>query len=394
VKPSLLEAVGLGVAYGTKPILDISHLSLAEGETLAVIGPNGAGKSTLMRVLAFLEAPTRGEVRFEGRPLRWRSRELISVRRKFASVFQEPLLCDTTVEANVTLGLRLRGERASDARIRTRIWMEKLGIGRLGERSVRTLSVGEAQRTSLARALATDPKILFLDEAFAALDTPSRERLLIDFQNLRRESRTTAIIVTQNQDEALRLADRVAVLMDGRLEQIGPSLDVFRKPVTEKVARFVGMETVLPGRVSGVEDRLLRIESRGTEIRARGMARKGETVLVGIRPEEIALQRLDLAVNEKSSENRLTGRVTGLRPMGSHVRLQVDCGETLVALVPWRILMDLSLQEGSGVLAAFTAESAHVIRLDGNGRPELDSDDRRPYETNPRVVLKQGVEKP
>lgn len=365
MSPPLLEASGLRVAYGAKPILDIPHLSVAEGETLAVIGPNGAGKSTLMRVLAFLEAPTTGEVRFEGRPLRWRSGELIPVRRKFASVFQEPLLCDATVEANVTLGLRLRGESASDARIRSRIWMERLGIGRLGERSVRTLSVGEAQRTSLARALATDPKILFLDEAFAALDAPSRERLLVDFQNLRRESRTTSIMVTQNQEEALRLADRVAVLMDGRIEQVGASLEVFRKPVTEKVARFVGMETVFAGRVSGRESTLLTIESGGTEIRARGTAEKGEAVLVGIRPEEIALQRRDVVLNGKSPENLLAGRVTGLRPMGSHVRLQVDCGETLVALVPWRTVVDLSIEESSPVLATFTAESAHVIRRDG-----------------------------
>jgi ABC-type sugar transport system ATPase subunit len=140
--------------YGGVTVLDVPAVAVGPGEIFALIGPNGAGKSTLLRILGLLERPAAGIVRFRGQPVPWGGRDLLDTRRQFACVFQEPLLCDATVEANVALGLRLRHRPAEEVAAQTRTWLARLGIAHLAGREARTLSGGEAQRTSLARAFA------------------------------------------------------------------------------------------------------------------------------------------------------------------------------------------------------------------------------------------------
>ncbi|HWU36668.1 MAG TPA: ATP-binding cassette domain-containing protein, partial [Candidatus Acidoferrum sp.] len=149
---TILEAHDLRVAYDGETALEVSEIKIQEGEVLALIGPNGAGKSTLLRVLALLESPTSGSLFFRGQPISWGSRDLLALRRCLACVFQEALLCDTTVEANAALGLRLRRRPDAEVATRVRMWLERLGIAHLAERRARTLSGGEGQRVSLARA--------------------------------------------------------------------------------------------------------------------------------------------------------------------------------------------------------------------------------------------------
>ncbi len=168
---------GVQVERAERRILDVQELDVFPGEVLAVVGPNGAGKSTLIHVLALLEQPSAGQVRFDGQPLRG---GLLSYRRRMAVVFQEPLLLDASVESNVGSGLALRGVPRAERAGRVRRWLERFAIESLARRSARTLSGGEAQRTSLARALALEPEVLLLDEPFAALDEPTRQALIDD----------------------------------------------------------------------------------------------------------------------------------------------------------------------------------------------------------------------
>ena len=211
----VLRLCGVIVRYGQHVVLDLPELRVAPGEVLAIMGPNGAGKSTLLHVAALLRRPQRGEVWIAGeRATRRRERAL---RRRTAMVLQEPLLFDVSVVANAASGLRFRGLGRRDAEHRAREWLERFGVGHLAARNARTLSGGEAQRVSLARAFAVEPELLVLDEPFAALDPATRETIVPELAVQLRETRTAAVIVTHDASEAVALADRLLVLVEGRI---------------------------------------------------------------------------------------------------------------------------------------------------------------------------------
>jgi tungstate transport system ATP-binding protein len=340
--------------------LAVGALDVREGEVLAVIGPNGAGKSTLLRVLALLEPPARGTVRFRGGAPRTPA-ERLAVRRRTAMVFQDALLCDTTVTANVRLPLTFRGVPRAEADRRVGPWLERLGIAHLAARSARTLSGGEAQRASLARAFALEPEALLLDEPFAALDAPTREALLDDLVRLLGEARTTTVFVTHERGEALRLGDRVAVLLDGRLAQLGPPGEVFGAPADDAVARFVGVENLLAGRVAAAHDGLVDVGAGGHTLTVVGSAAVDTPVLVGIRPEDVVLEPCDPGP-PTSARNRLPGTVTRLTPLGAVCRVQVACGVPLVVVVTRPSVETLALAPGVAVTASFKATAARLVR--------------------------------
>jgi tungstate transport system ATP-binding protein len=364
----MLEARGVAVAYGARTVLEVDELAVRRGETLALIGPNGAGKSTLLRVLGLLERPARGEVRLDGQPVGW-GRDLLRARRRFASVFQEPLLADTTVERNVGLGLALRRVPGPALRRRSAHWMDRLGIGGLAGRPVRTLSGGEAQRTSLARAFAIEPDVLLLDEPFSALDAPTREELLRDLQRILRDAAVTTVFVTHERAEALRLGDRVGVVLDGRVAQLAAPEVVFGRPATPGVARFVGVENLLPGRVAAADDGLVTVDTGRLRIRAPGDEPVGRRVLVCVRPEDVVLGTAEGRPTRDSALNHFFGRVADLVPAGIQVRVQVECGDSLVALVTRHSVQELALTPGTPVTVSFKASAIHLIeREEAGGR--------------------------
>lgn len=235
--PPILAAYGLRLVREGRAVLDIPTLEVREGEVLAVIGPNGAGKTSLLLSLALL-LPADMDYRFGGRPVRL-PQESLALRRQMAVVFQEPLLLDTTVLENVVLPQRLRGVPRAEARSRAEEWLERLGVSHLARRHAHGLSGGEAQRVSLARALVTRPRVLFLDEPFASLDVVTRGDLLRDLPALLRAVGATALFVTHDFTEIPPIADRVAVLSGGRLVQIGTPREVFTRPAGELVSRLV-----------------------------------------------------------------------------------------------------------------------------------------------------------
>ena len=220
-----------------RDVLRVDSLDIQRGETLAVVGPNGAGKSTLLLALAHLLRPARGDIQFDGKPItQWNDLEY---RRKFSFVFQSPLLMDMTVEQNVALGLKFRGVSKEETRRRVGRWIKALGIETLAKRRASQLSGGEAQRVSLARAFALEPELLLLDEPFAALDPPTRAKLLEDLSAILKQDHRTAVFVTHNLNEAAKLSHRIAVAIGGMLRQVGTARQIKSHPADESVRAFL-----------------------------------------------------------------------------------------------------------------------------------------------------------
>lgn len=235
----ILEVRDLQVRRGRREVLAVPHLAVHAGERLALVGPNGAGKSTLLEVLALLRPPTGGTVQMRGQPVRWQPGELVRLRRELAVVFQRPLLLHGTLLDNVALGLRLRGVAQAAATAQAGHWLAQLGIAHLAGQQAGRVSVGEAQRASLARALAPRPAVLLLDEPFTALDSLARHSLLATLDGVLRDQGCGVVLVTHDWREVRRLAERVAVLFGGQLVQLGPVAEVERQPASAQVAALL-----------------------------------------------------------------------------------------------------------------------------------------------------------
>ncbi len=362
-KQPILEARNLSCSRGEKLVLRIEKFSINEGETVAIIGPNGAGKSTLLLMLAQLLKPDQGEIFLRGQMVS--KAESLAIRRRIALVLQDPLLVNGNVFENVALGLRFRGFPKQEISRRVEDWLSRLNISHLKDRRSNQLSGGEAQRVSLARALVTEPDILMLDEPFSALDAPTRATLLEDFQELVSELSLTMIFVTHDLDEALFLGNKVAVILDGELRQQGPPEEIFTAPADLEVAAFVGVETVIPGKVAEIRNGHVTVAVADIQIEAVGEARLDQPVYVCLRPEDLTLWH-GTDIPPSSARNFLKGKVNRLSSQGPLVRVVLDCNSfRAVALVTRTSLQKLKLNIGDEVAATFKASGVHIIpRLD------------------------------
>lgn len=233
----ILRVENLQMIKGGQLILDIPHLSISPGEVVSLIGPNGAGKSTLFKVLAFLEKPTAGQVFFHGRPVEAGSSSL-ETRRRMAMVFQDPLLISGSVFENVALGLRLRQVPEQEIKARVPLWLERFSIGHLANRSAKSLSGGEAQRVSLARAFILEPEVMFLDEPFTSLDAPTQAALIDQLEEVIRSTRVTTLFVTHNATEIPLYTDRVLAMENRRIQAEGSLEEMTASPATPFLKAF------------------------------------------------------------------------------------------------------------------------------------------------------------
>jgi tungstate transport system ATP-binding protein len=356
----ILEARNLKVERGGTTLLNVPSLIIQDGEVLSLIGPNGAGKTTLLQTLSYLLKPFQGEISFRGQRVN-SSHPIFEYRRKFALVFQEPLLFDTTVYENVASGLKIRGRKREEINRRVGEELDRFGISHLGHRSARTLSGGEAQRASLARAFAIKPEILILDEPFASLDPPSREFMIEDLERILRQTRTTTIFATHDRLEALRLSGRIAVMNGGKILQIGTPEEVMNHPLDEFVASFVGVENTLHGRVTKRDGGTFTVSISNQKIEAVGEVHIGEAVALCIRPENVTLL-LPSSKEVSSARNVFSGKIVKITPLGLFQKVQLHCGFPLVAYVTNHALEELSLKEGKDVKVSFKATAIHVVR--------------------------------
>ncbi len=346
-----LEVRGLVVQRGGVSVLEIDALDIPRGLVTVVIGPNGSGKSTLLGALQLVLHPARGTLTLDGESMH---ADPVKTRRRMSAAFQEPLLLSMSVRANVELPLRLRGVDRRRRRELAEHWLERFGIAALARRHARQLSGGEAQRVSLARAFASQPEVLLLDEPFSGVDAPTREGLIEDFAEIVSQTRPTTMLVTHDRDEALRLGDHAALLIEGGLRQTGKPSEVFDRPADRAVAQFVGMENVWAGR---------RSESGVYQAGGVRLASTAKTVALGapallcVRPERVVLTR-----DEDGSGNQVRAVVRTVRPRGPVVRCDLTSARLgLVADVPLAAWDELGLAVGDEVTARIAPADVHVI---------------------------------
>ena len=281
------------MAYDGVPAVVDATVEVPDGSVLAVLGPSGCGKSTLLRAVAGLEAATAGTIAWDGRDLAG----VPTHKRGFALMFQDgQLFGHLTVAGNVGYALRIRRARPDKQRIGARVdeLLRLVGLEGYGDRLPATLSGGERQRVALARSLAVEPRLLLLDEPLSALDAGLRERLAGDLRGILRAAGTTALLVTHDHEEAFAVADRLAVMRDGRIVQQGEIAEVWRAPVDPETALFLGYARVVSGEAA-------------------------TRLIEGART--VALRRSALRLDDAG---RLTGRVVSARATPEQVRLVVE----------------------------------------------------------------------
>ncbi len=317
---------GLAKSFGAKRVLDGVSLEVRAGEMLAILGPSGCGKSTLLRIVAGLLDGDGGSVRIAGSDVHG-----VPARdRGVGFVFQDyALFPRRTVRENVGFGLRVRGSKAPDRRAREDEMLRLVGLTDESDRPVDRLSGGQRQRVALARALAASPKLLLLDEPLSALDIKVRERLRREIVAVQKAVGITTLVVTHDQQEAMELGERVAVMNAGRFEQVAPAREVYQEPATEFVARFVGEANILPGQMYRG---YAYAGSLAIRMVGNGAGPDGAAVKVILRPEDVAVLPPG---TEEAGQARAA--VESAAFLGSHVRLEVRTGEGYaLTAVLWR----------------------------------------------------------
>jgi molybdopterin-binding protein len=348
----MLRIAGLSKHLGDFTLTDVS-LTVADAEYFIILGPTGAGKTILLETIAGIYAPDAGTITLDSLDVTATDPK----DRGVGMVYQDYMLFPhLTVEENIGFGLFQR--KVEPARIQESVQETAglLGIGHLLGRTPGTLSGGEQQRAAIARALVLRPRVLLLDEPLSALDAVTRDRLREELKAVHRATGTTVVHITHHFEDVFALADRVAVMQDGRIVQTGTPDEVFRRPATEFVAAFTGMENVYCG-VSRVRDGEATIDLGGINVRTATDV-EGD-VCVGIRPEEVILSREPF---ESSAANTFPGTVTGIRQNGIFSRVTVDTGLPFVAVLTGASVARLGLVEGERAYITFKASAVHVFK--------------------------------
>lgn len=333
--------------------LDVPTLSVAAGRTLALLGPSGSGKSTLLHLLGLLDKPDAGNVILDGRVVTAADAD---ARMSIAAVFQRPYLFKGSVAANVAYGLDVRGIRGAEKAARVSSALDRVGLAGYENRSAHGLSGGEAQRVSLARALVIEPRVLLLDEPLAALDPLLKRRLTRDFASILRGEGVTVVYVTHDQDEALVVADEIAVMNEGRVVAWGGADEVMGLAEDDWTAAFLGVEPAAPAIVAAEGDGVFAAHAGEAHVTVAGTASIGDRVLLSVRPEDVLLFESGAELPLTSARNRLDATVTSVEPRGSTLRITLDAsGMRLAASVSRGSVAELHLEPGRPVLAVFKA---------------------------------------
>jgi putative spermidine/putrescine transport system ATP-binding protein len=346
--------------YGAVKAVDAVGLDVARGEFLTLLGPSGSGKTTMLMMIAGFVTPTAGQILLDNRQIT----HLPPEKRNFGMVFQGyALFPHLSVFDNVAFPLKVRRRPAEEIRREVGRTLDLVQLGHLAARMPRQLSGGQQQRVALARALVFTPEILLLDEPLGALDRKLRTEVQIELKQLHERIGTTFVYVTHDQEEALSMSDRIAIVRDGRFVQIGNPTELYERPATRFVAGFLGESNFLGGRVDGVAAGGFDYSAGGETFRqaARIAPAAGSSVLLAMRPEKVSISATPCA----DTANRVAGRVTSWNYFGSDFHFTVETaslGRLAVRSPAWR--MGLQPENGMDVWLGWDADAAVVIRDD------------------------------
>ena len=316
----LLDVRGATKAFGSTTVLAGVDLGVRRGEFVSLLGPSGCGKTTLLRIVAGLLGADGGTVRLDGADITG----VPTHKRGVGVVFQSyALFPHLSVADNVAFGLRAQRRPADTVASTVSRFLDLVHLGALADRPVRGLSGGQQQRVAVARALAVAPKLLLLDEPFSALDRKLRETMQIDLRHILREVGITTVLVTHDQEEALVMSDRIAVMSKGAIEQFDTPEGIYTRPRTPFALGFVGHSIRIAGKAGQTTDGILAVETPLGSLRAPGNYVPGSPVLVAVRPERVT-------VGEPSADaqaNRVTAALTDVVFQGSKVHLHFAAGD-------------------------------------------------------------------
>jgi molybdate transport system ATP-binding protein len=334
------------------------ELDAGEQRVTVLFGPSGSGKTTILRCLAGLDRPQEGSIRFDNEV--WFDAATGINRppqqRRLAYVSQDyGLFPHLTVNQNIRFGMDTGGNSSESVEaILRRVHLEGMGA-----RLPAQLSGGERQRVALARALARNPRLILLDEPLAALDLPLRDPMRQELRQFLRSLDVPSVVVTHDRVDALTLGDRMAVLTGGHIHQIGAVHEVFSRPADLAVAAAVGVETVAPGRIVETSNGLATVRVGDAQIVAPQPNTAATSVFVCVRAEDVILEMTPR--HDLSARNQLKGRVTAIQPEGSVIRVTVDCGFSLNALITRPACDELRLAQDVVVTAVVKATAVHLI---------------------------------
>jgi len=356
----MIEFEHVVMNFGEKEVLKDNSFTIQKGEIFTFIGPSGSGKTTILRLIDMLERPTSGTISIDGTIVSSpKDRDRIPLRRKMSMVFQKPSPLRGTVFDNVAIGLLFRSINHDEIKARVPEALELVGLKGYEDRKAGTLSGGEMQRVAIARAISTKPDILLLDEPTANLDPVSTEKIENLIFSLKERFGITVVLSTHDMVQGQRLADRIAVIIDGRIGQIGTSKEIFYHPMNRAVANMVGVENIFEGVIVKNEGGLASIDVDGTSIIATTAFPPGTPVVLYMRPEDITFHVRDGV--KSSARNEFTGTITKVLPMGPNARLKVDAGIKLTAVITQRSYEELDLALGKETQLAFKASAIHVV---------------------------------
>ena len=310
-------------SFGAVRAVTEVSLTLPDGKLVCFLGPSGCGKTTLLRLIAGLETPSAGRVLLDGEDIT----DLAAHRRGVGMVFQSlALFPHLTVAENIAYGLRIQGAGNDEQRRRADELLELVRLPGLRDRHISQLSGGQRQRVATARALALEPRLFLLDEPLSALDAKLREEMQLELTLLQHRLAITTIVVTHDQREAMTMSDLVVVMAEGRVQQYGPPLEIYRNPANRFVADFIGTSNLLDAMVE--ENGAVSVEGQTIRVaRLPPDAAPGAKVTVSVRPEDVHLRPGAL-----DGDNRLAGTVTFVRDVGASVETYVACaGATIVS---------------------------------------------------------------
>ena len=360
----ILKVTGLAKSFGPYVAVGGIDFEVEEGEFIAIMGPSGCGKTTTLRLIAGLETPTGGEIRLRDRlmndvspwerdtPMVWQNLALFP----FMSVLQ-----------NVEFGLKMKGVGKAERRRNVMKWLERMSLGAYADHKLDQLSGGELQRVALARALITEPEILLLDEPLSALDAHLIIRMQSELTRLHRELGITFFYVTHSQSEAFALADRVIIMNDGKVEQVGAPKEIYRAPSNRFVAGFVGTNNIIEGTVNRRSGDVVEVDTAVGEIRAvvssSSDVREGQVVDLVISADRVMLNQ-----EREDGHNQLSASLISEEFVGSLVtlHLQVEGTEEFRVQIQQRELARIDLSDNGRLNVTWSPEDVFILPAEGN----------------------------